>query len=145
MAATEKFLSAQDEAEIIDAIRRAEANTSGEIRVHIDSVSTGEPLDHAAAVFQKLEMQNTAARNGVLIYIAVDSKMFVIYGDKGINEVVPADFWESTKNVMQEHFKAGDFKTGIVGGIEKAGEQLKKFFPWEKGDNNELPDDISRS
>jgi len=145
MAATEKFLSAQDEAEIIDAIRKAETNTSGEIRVHIDSVSSGEPLDHAATVFQKLEMHNTAARNGVLIYIAVDSKVFVIFGDKGINEVVPTDFWQCTKDVMQEHFKNGDFKTGIVEGIEKAGEQLKKFFPWEKDDINELSDEISRS
>lgn len=145
MAATEKFLSAQDEAEIIDAIRKAETNTSGEIRVHIDSVSSGEPLDHAATVFQKLEMHNTASRNGVLIYIAVDSKVFVIFGDKGINEVVPTDFWQCTKDVMQGHFKNGDFKTGIVEGIEKAGEQLKKFFPWEKDDINELSDEISRS
>lgn len=145
MAATEKFLSAQDEAEIIEAIRNAETNTSGEIRVHIDSVATGEPLEHAARIFEKLEMHNTAVRNGVLIYIAVESKVFVILGDKGINDVVPTDFWQSTKDVMQGHFKKGDFKTGIVEGIEKAGEQLKRFFPYEKGDINELPDEISRS
>jgi uncharacterized membrane protein len=145
MAASKEFLSAHDEAEIIEAIRRAESNTSGEIRVHIESTTAEDPMKHAEKVFHMLEMDKTEARNGVLIYIATDSKVFVILGDQGINEVVPSDFWNSTKDAMQEHFRKGAFKDGIVKGIEVAGEQLKRYFPWEKGDKNELSDDISRS
>jgi len=141
----EKFLSDEDEAEIIKVIQKAEHATSGEIRVHIESKIATDPVKHAAKVFRQLEMHNTKARNGVLIYIATESKKFVILGDKGINEVVPDNFWNSTRDVMQGHFKLGDFKTGIAEGIEKAGEQLKKYFPREEDDQNELSDEISKS
>ena len=145
MSKIEKFLSADDEAEIIEAIRLAEKATSGEIRIHIESTSAADAMHHATEVFQKLEMDKTQARNGVLIYIAVESKVFVILGDKGINDVVPENFWNSTKELMQEHFKKGEFRSGIVAGIEKAGEQLQKYFLWTEGDKNELSDEISKS
>ncbi len=145
MTKIEKFLTAEEEGEIIDAIKEAELNTSGEIRVHIESAVKEDALKHAQKIFQRLEMHKTEARNGVLVYIAVDSKVFVIYGDKGIHEAVPDGFWDGTKDVMQTHFKEGCFKVGIIEGVKMAGQQLKKYFPWEKGDSNELPDEISRS
>lgn len=89
-------------------------------------------------------MDNTQQQNGVLIYVAVDDHSFVIYGDKGINEVVGADFWETTKNVIQTHFKKGHFKQGLIEGILMAGKELEVFFPWDQHDQNELPDDISK-
>jgi len=145
MAKIEKFLSSAEETEIIEAIKNAEKTTSGEIRVHIENEVTDDPLEHAEKVFYSLKMENTKNRNGVLIYMAVQSKVFVIYGDKGINDAVPEGFWDSTKDVMQAHFKQGKFKDGIVEGIEKAGEQLKKYFPWASDDKNELSDEISKS
>ena len=45
---------------------------------------------------------------------------------------------------MQNHFKSGNYKQGLVEGILKAGKVLETYFPWEKGDVNELPDDISK-
>ena len=140
-----EFLTEQEEAEIVAAIKQAEKNTSGEIRVHIENSTDEDPLIHAEEVFHTLEMDNTEARNGVLIYIAVESRVFVIFGDKGISSKVPEGFWDSTRDIMLEHFKKNDFKTGIVMGIEQAGEQLQKYFPWKKGDKNELPDEISKS
>jgi len=139
------FLTTDQDTKIVEAIRQAELNTSGEIRVHIESLVTDDHLAHAANVFHKLKMNQTAARNGVLIYVAVKSRVFVIYGDKGINEVVPDNFWESTKDIMQRHFRKNDFTTGLVEGIQKAGEQLKKYFPRASNDINELPDNISKS
>lgn len=144
MSKIEDFLSATDEEEIISAIRTAESNTSGEIRVHIEQTSNKDVFERAMEVFHYLKMDNTKQQNGVLIYIAVDDKNFVIYGDKGIDHVVPSNFWESTKNVIQQHFKQGDFKKGIIEGVLKAGEQLAKHFPWIHHDINELPDSISK-
>ena len=89
-------------------------------------------------------MHNTKDRNGVLIYVAVEDKSFVIYGDKGINDVVPKDFWNSTKEVMQSHFKSANFKQGLIDGIIKSGEQLAKYFPWEHDDADELSNEISK-
>ncbi|PIV94469.1 MAG: hypothetical protein COW44_03870, partial [Flavobacteriaceae bacterium CG17_big_fil_post_rev_8_21_14_2_50_33_15] len=138
MSKTEDFLSKEEEQEIIDAIRTAELNTSGEIRVHIEKTSKTDAFNRALEVFHYLKMDNTKEQNGVLIYVAVEDKTFVIYGDKGINDVVTEDFWDSTKDIMQSHFKTGNFKQGLVEGILKAGNQLEKHFPWEHGDMNEL-------
>tara|TARA_R110002049_G_scaffold211790_1_gene382755 strand:- start:2143 stop:2580 length:438 start_codon:yes stop_codon:yes gene_type:complete len=144
MSKVEDFLSKVEEDEIIEAIRIAELNTSGEIRVHIEKTSKKDAFDRALEVFHYLKMDNTKEQNGVLIYVAVEDKTFVIYGDKGINDVVPKDFWDSTKNIMQSHFKSSNFKQGLVDGILKAGKELEKHFPWEKGDINELSDEISK-
>ncbi len=139
----EEFLTAQEEAEIIEAIIEAEKNTSGEIRVHLEPHAKKDPLERAAEVFDHLEMHKTEKRNGVLLYVAVEDRTFVILGDKGINEVVPNDFWETTKDVIISEFKEGKMKQGLVDGILMAGEQLKAHFPYSKGDINELPNEIS--
>ena len=145
MSKVEDFLSLEDEQEIIEAIRIAENNTSGEIRIHIEKNAKKDVFERALEVFHILKMDNTKDANGVLIYVAVEDKTFVIYGDKGINDVVPSDFWDSTKELIQSYFKKGDFKQGLKQGVLKAGEQLQKYFPWQKDDINELPDDISKS
>lgn len=144
MAKIEEFLSEEDEKEVVAAIQKAEKKTSGEIRVHIEKTSNGDIWDRAMEVFHLLKMDNTKQDNGVLIYVAIEDKNFIIYGDKGINEVVPSDFWESTKDEIVAEFKKGNFKQGLVNGILKAGEQLQKHFPWSEGNTNELSDKISK-
>lgn len=145
MSKVEDFLSKKDEEEIIEAIRTAESHTSGEVRVHLEK-TTGEKdiFDRAMEVFHMLKMDNTKHDNGVLIYVAVEDHNFVIYGDKGINDVVPDDFWESTKDAIVEKFKKGEFKQGLVNGILTAGQQLKKHFPWSEDTRDELSNEISK-
>jgi uncharacterized membrane protein len=144
MSKVEDFLSKDEELEIVEAIRIAEAKTSGEIRVHIEKNTSLAPLERAKEVFHQLKMDLTKFENGVLIYIAVESHTFAIYGDKGINRVVPDDFWDSTRDAIRNHFKQGNFKQGLIDGILKAGEQLQNHFPWNNDDKNELPDTISK-
>lgn len=144
MVNVEDFLTHEEEQEIIQAIRKAEGNTSGEIRVHIEKTSKKDIFDRAMEVFHLLKMDNTKLQNGVLIYVAIEDRNFVIYGDKGINEAVGAEFWDSTKDIMVTHFKNGDFKKGLVEGILKAGKELETHFPWNLNDKNELPDTISK-
>ncbi len=145
MSEVESFLSADEEQQIVNAILEAEKDTSGEIRVHIESSCPKDHFKRAKKLFHRLKMDNTKEGNGVLIYVAVHDHKFVILGDKGIDRVVPDDFWESTRDVIQEHFINGDFKTGLVEGILKAGKELKAHFPWQSGDTNELSDEISKA
>lgn len=145
MANIEEFLTEQDEEEVVEAIRQAEKKTSGEIRVHIEKTSKGDIWKRAMEVFHLLKMDNTKEDNGVLIYVAIEDRNFVIYGDKGINKVVPPDFWESTKDEIVAEFKKGNFKQGLINGINRAGKELQAHFPWDEGtDENELSDKISR-
>jgi len=125
------------------AIGQAELNTSGEIRVHIESHCPGDVLDCAANWFDKLKMNQTQLRNGVLFYLAFKDKKFAILGDSGINEKVPDDFWNKIKEVMQSHFMQQQFVDGLEKGILMAGEQLKMHFPYQSDDKNELSDEIS--
>lgn len=145
MAKIEEFLSPRDEEEVVEAIRKAEKKTSGEIRVHIEKSSKGDIWKRAMEVFHLLKMDNTKEDNGVLIYVAIEDRNFVIYGDKGINQVVPPDFWESTKDEILSEFKKGNFKQGLINGIIRAGHELQVHFPWDEGtDENQLSDKISR-
>lgn len=145
MSQTEDFLTAKQEEKIVEAIRIAEENTSGEIRVHIEEKSEKPPIERAKEVFNTLKMYETEARNGVLFYVDVTNHKFAIIGDEGINKVVPSDFWECTKDIVLSNFALKKHKKGLVKGIERAGEQLKKYFPYQKDDSNELSNEISRA
>lgn len=144
MAASAKdFFSKEQQEQILLALRNAELDTSGEIRVHIEKNCSGDVLDRAAAVFDKLQMQKTKLRNGVLFYLAVTNRKFAVLGDAGINAVVPENFWDDIKVLMIKHFREGKFTDGLTEAIHQAGLQLKKHFPFTQNDVNELPDDIS--
>ena len=140
----EDFLTPGQEKEIVEAIIKAEKQTSGEIRVHIEKTSNGDVNERAHNVFHLLKMDETELQNGVLIYVAVEDRSFVICGDKGIDKVVPENFWDKTKEAIENQFKNGDFKNGILEGVLMAGEQLKHFFPFTNNDRNELDNEISK-
>ena len=133
----------EEQQRIRTAIEDAEKHTSGQIRVCIEKTCSEPPLDRATKYFHKLNMHKTRHRNGVLVYLATVDRKFAIIGDGGINKVVPADFWDSTKEDMLEHFKLGDLVEGIVTGLKIAGDHLQKYFPHNAGDTNELSDDIA--
>lgn len=133
----------EEQQQIQKAVAEAEKNTSGEVRVCIEKTCSDEALDRAVKYFARLEMHKTKLRNGVLIYVATVDRKFAIIGDAGINQAVPTDFWDQTKEDMLEQFKYGNLVEGIVTGLTKAGEQLKKYFPHQLDDSNELSDDIS--
>lgn len=138
-----KYFSEENKLQITNAIRVAETNTSGEIRVHIENHCKGDVLDRAAYVFEKLEMHKTELRNGVLFYLAVKDHKFAILGDGGINAKVEDDFWNCTKDIVIEKLKEGLFAEGLADGIIRAGERLKEHFPYQDDDVNELSDEIS--
>ena len=138
-----KFFTSDQKQQIISAIKDAELNTSGEIRVHIENHCKKEVLDRAATIFATLKMHKTKLRNGVLFYLAIKDKKFAILGDGGINAVTPDDFWDTIKEMMLHKFKDGEFAVGLSSGIKMAGEQLKAHFPYQSDDINELDDDIS--
>ncbi len=144
MASSAKnFFTKEERRQIVEAIKEAELNTSGEIRVHIENNCPGDALERATHWFGKMGMHKTELRNGVLFYLAVKSHKFAIVGDEGINKAVPDNFWEKIKTSMALRFQQRDFAQGLVNGILEAGKALKKYFPHQSDDVNELSDDIS--
>lgn len=137
------FLTKEGKKAVTDAIKEAELNTSGEIRVHIEDKCKVEVLDRAAYLFKKLKMHKTELRNGVLIYLAFGDRKFAVLGDVGINQKVPENFWDDIQEKMKEKFKEEKFAEGLSQGIIMAGEALKTHFPYQNDDVNELSNEIS--
>jgi uncharacterized membrane protein len=146
MVIQKEFLALLDQPRIETAIAAAERETSGEIRVHIQPKATGGDARYVAErTFERLGMTKTALRNGVLLFITSEEQSFVILGDKGIDEKVPAGFWNEIATNLTTRFRNGAFTDGIVEAIAAAGHQLKSYFPRADDDVNELPDSIDVS
>lgn len=138
-----EFITKEQQSLIIKSIERAELNTSGEIRVHIESKCKSDVMGRAISIFNYLKMYKTERRNGVLVYVAFESHKLAIIGDVGINERVPSDFWDGIKNNMVADFAQGRFVEGICRAVETVGESLKEYFPYKSDDVNEQPNEVS--
>jgi uncharacterized membrane protein len=125
-------------------IEKAEKTTSGEIRLHLEAVCSNEiPENRAQEVFMDLGMTQTKQRNAILIYLAFESKKFVLWGDQGIHERVGQDFWDKQAQFLSEQLKDGNFVSGMQKVIEYLGVALGEFFPWDDSDKDELDNSIS--
>ncbi len=134
-----------DEGLVVAAIGRAESGTSGEIRVVISRKNIADPISAAQEQFERLGMTRTAARNGVLIFLAPRSRTFAVIGDRGVHEKCSDLFWQELAAAMTTRFRTGDFTAGLVLGIERAGALLAQHFPRGDDDHNELPDGIAKA
>lgn len=143
MSSAITILNHKEDRRVVEAIRQAELNTSGEIKVHIENFCKGDVEERSLVVFNRLKLNETKLRNGVLIYLAVRDHKFAILGDEGINKVVEDGFWNDVKDLMLSHFKENRFADGLEQGIQRCGEKLKTYFPFQSDDKNEIPDDIS--
>jgi len=139
-----EFFKKDEETKIVDAIKLAEKNTSGEIRLHLTREIKKDPMKEAIRIFNHLKMHKTASRNGCLILLGLKNKKIVVIGDKGINEKVGDNFWQDVVALMVENFKKDDYAQGLSSAIILIGEKLKAFFPYQSDDINELSDEISK-
>ena len=143
MSNARKILNNEEDRRVVEAIKQAELNTSGEIKVHIENFCKTKVEKRALFIFNRLKMNKTQQRNGVLFYLAVKEHKFAILGDEGINNVVEPDFWTDIRDLMVAEFKEGHFAEGLEQGIMRCGEKLKTYFPYQTDDINEIPDEIS--
>jgi uncharacterized membrane protein len=134
-----------DSERVIAAIAAAEGRTSGEIRVVLSRKKAGNAIVAAQRHFERLGMTKTAARNGVLIFLAPRSRTFAVIGDTAVHEKCGDAFWRLLAAAMELHFKRGEFTEGLVHGIERAGALLAEHFPRQPDDRNELPNEIEEA
>lgn len=139
-----EFFSEEEKEEIVHAIKDAEVQTSGEIRVYIESHCRFiDPVERAVEVFNSLQMDKTDLRNAVLIYVALKDRQLAVYGDSGIHEKTGDEFWKAAVDIMLHHFNKENYSKGISHIVTEIGDTLKLYFPYDKDtDKNELPDEI---
>ena len=138
------LLTASDKQLLVEAIQLAEKNTSGEIRVYVESkLGKGDALSRATEIFFKHKMNETKDRNAVLVYVAVNDKKLAIYADQAIYEKMGVEFWYSQVQEMTGHFKTMNYVLGISTVVSEIGQALGSHFPYDvTTDNNELSDEI---
>lgn len=139
----EDWLTDDELGRVRDAVRAAEKRTSGEIRVHLDVAIMEDVLDHVAFVFDQLGMAKTKDRNGVLLYVSVPGRKVAVVGDTAIHARLGQGYWQQVLDLVLGHFKQDRFCEGLCAGVEAIGEQLRAHFPYERGDVNELNDEVS--
>ena len=129
---------------IVKAIRHAEEQTSGEVRVYVESRSSWmDAMDRAKEIFYTLQMEKTEQRNAVLVYIALKDHQFALFGDEGIHQKVGAEYWNRLAAEMVTSFNKENYAQGIGNCVIQIGEALQQHFPFDKDtDKNELPDNI---
>lgn len=141
----EDAISAEQEARVVEAIRLAELNTSGEVKVHVERFCKGDALDRAKETFKKLDLHKTALRNAVLVYVAIEDRKAAIFGDEGIHSRVESDYWKTELDLMLAFFKTGDYARGLIEVVTDIGEKLKAEFPYiANTDTNEVSNEISK-
>jgi uncharacterized membrane protein len=140
------FVQSLDEGRIVEAIREAEARSRGEIRVHVADHQVADAQAEAAAVFERLGMTKTDERNGVLLFVAPESRAIAVIGDRDIHARCGEGLWTAVAEKVRDEFRAGHFTEGIVAGVSAVGDELARHFPRLPGrpDRNELPDTVSR-
>jgi uncharacterized membrane protein len=139
-----EFFSKEDNEIIVQAIRDAEHQTSGEVRVFVESKCRYmDALDRAVEIFASLKMKKTEQRNAVLVYVAIKDRQLAVYGDSGIHEKTGDDYWKAAVYNMLSHFNKDNYAAGIAHCVTMIGEALRENFPYDKEhDKNELPDEI---
>jgi len=137
-----EIFSDQDLQNISAAIKTFEGRTSGEIVISFNTSSHNQPYKAAKRIFEKAKLHQTKERNATLIVLFLSEHKFAVYGDVGIHEKVPVDFWEETVDEMRAQFGQGNMRDGLLAGIHKLGENLAKYFPVAADDVNELSDEI---
>ena len=140
-----EFLSEEDLGAIARAVAQAEAQTSAEVRVHLDHACEGDVLQQAIRIFERLGMHRTAARNGVLIYISVTDHKLAVIGDKGIHERVGQAYWQELVAAVRERMRRQQSRDGLIHALAQVGMALGRHFPRQADDKNELSDDVSFS
>lgn len=138
------LLSDAQQTELLQAIRLAEQQTSGEIRVFLERrCRYVDATDRAAEVFFSHGMQQTTQRNAVLIYLATQDHQVAIWGDQGIHEKLGPRYWQERVQEMLQLFSKEDYLQGLLGCVEATGQALRQHFPYDRStDRNELSDDI---
>lgn len=142
---SEKFFSQSEKEALVASIRAAELLTSGEIKLHLQSKCKAQPFEEAKKVFEKIGMTRTQEKNGILFFLSLEDKQFVILGDSGIHEKVHEEFWNEIRREVIDFFSQGKFAEGLSRGIKLCGEKLAFYFPRRADDQDELSNDISVS
>jgi uncharacterized membrane protein len=140
---THNFIRQLEHDRIVDAIKKAEAKTSGQIRVFLQRGKFEEDaLVRAQRKFIQLGMEKTAERNAVLIMVAPRMQKFAVIGDEGVHAKCGEQFWQELVARMRQHFLREDFTEALLEAVEATGALLAKYFPRTGPAPNELPDEV---
>ena len=139
----DRLIIPEEQNRLLEKIARIEKRSSGEVRIHVEDRRVKDPLQAARRTFTFLGMSATRRRNGVLVFLSLPSRKFAIVGDEGIDRVTPPEYWDGLRDALAARFASGEYCEGLLEILDRVETVLAENFPYEAGDVDELPDDIS--
>ncbi|MEO6234204.1 MAG: TPM domain-containing protein [Thermomonas sp.] len=139
----------------VDMDRIAAAIAEGERRHHGEvcfAVESTLPLGQilrgvqararAESAFARLRVWDTAANNGVLLYLLLADHRIEIVADRGLRELVSDAQWRGVCQLLEERLRSGDHADAVIAAINEVGNLLAAHFPQvpSTADVDELPD-----
>ncbi|HKT71540.1 MAG TPA: TPM domain-containing protein [Steroidobacteraceae bacterium] len=128
------------------AIREAERLHAGEIRFAVETAldlpevcADLPPRTRALQIFGQLGVWDTAANNGVLIYLLLADRVVEIVADRGIAVHIDPVEWSAICQEMERCYGDDKFSEGTVAGVLAVGRLLGRHFPGRGDDPDELP------
>src|SRR5688500_13991512 len=144
----ERLFPADSLQRIAGAISVSERLHSGEICFAVESALPWQAAlrgvdarSQALAAFSRLSVWDTAANNGVLLYLLIADHRIEIVADRGLDDLVSAEQWRGVCQLMEERLKAGEADVAVIRGIEATSDLLAAHYPQRPGviDADELP------
>ena len=139
-----QYFTPEQQAQMVEAIKEAEKNTNGEVRLYVEGkCAYVNPVDRAQEIFFKLQMDKTRDRNAVLLYMAFDDHQLALFADEGIYTRLGKAYWDAEVKKIISEIKKDHLVEGICSVITDVGDALTAEFPYDRAvDKNELPDEI---
>jgi uncharacterized membrane protein len=144
----EKYLTNYDLQRIKEEIEKVEHSTSGQIKLSIRErrkfhEKLYKPHELAVKDFEKLGIALTKHQTGVLIFLIFEERFYDILADEGIHSKIPDAMWAGIESRIIQEFRNEGYLNGILHIIDRIGSVLKKEFPREADDTNEISDDVA--
>jgi uncharacterized membrane protein len=138
-----RYLTAAEEARVVNAITAAEHGHRGEVQVFLEARYPGDgPLDRARALFEELGLNATREGTGALLYVAVDDHRAAVWAGPGLYHASSPDFWKAATDAVAHGFKTGDRAGGLIRALAAIGDLLLQAAPGDDVYGNELEDRV---
>jgi uncharacterized membrane protein len=134
MPASKRFFSKQDQHAIATAVEQAEHGHIGEIQVVIEAclparlAYTYTTRARAEQLFAELGVWDTEYNSGVLLYLNLCEHKVEIIIDRGIKNATSQDEWDSICCSIVLCLKDGQYREGVIVGVEKIGKLLDVYY-----------------
>ncbi|ELA09020.1 hypothetical protein MOMA_01385 [Moraxella macacae 0408225] len=139
-----RWLNQQAQTKLSHAVSQAEQGHRGEVVLVIENTlplhlaRTHNSRDRATQVFAKYGVWDTADNTGVLVYLNVCEHRLEIIADRGINQYILPDMWQSLCDKALAQIKDNKPIVGLTELLNDIGQLLRQYHEHNYPQNQQI-------